>query len=46
MSNEFGEDPSIYVYPLNHKDGDPFPKDFWEKVTRALLAEDIDWEPV
>ena len=46
MTNEFGEDPSIYVYPTDHEDGEPFPEDFWERVRRALSAEGINYEHV
>jgi hypothetical protein len=46
MSNEFGEDPAIYVWPADHEDGTPFPEDFWDKVGEALEAAGIDWEYV
>lgn len=46
MANEDGEDPSIYVWPIDHEDGDPFPDDFWEKVTEGLRSVGIEWESV
>lgn len=44
MANEFGEDPAIYVWPSDHVDGEPFPDDFYEKVTKGLRSVGIDWE--
>lgn len=46
MANEFGEDPSIYVWPADHEDGTPFPEDFWERVTEGLKSVGIEWETV
>lgn len=46
MADEFGEDPSIYVWPTDHEDGTPFPGDFWRRVTTGLKSVGIEWEPV
>jgi hypothetical protein len=46
MSNEFGEDPSIYVWPAGHEDETPYPDDFWQRVTKGLRSVGIEWEPV
>jgi hypothetical protein len=46
MSDEFGEDPSIYVWPEAHLDGEPFGEDFWQRVTKGLGSVGIEWEPV
>ena len=43
--DEFGESPSIYVWPKDHEDGEPFPEDFWQRVRRGLASEGIDYEP-
>ena len=44
MANEFGEDPTIYVWPADHEDGEPFPDDFWQTVTKGLKSVGIEWE--
>lgn len=44
--DEFGETPSIYVWPKGHDEGAPFPEDFWERVSRALRSADLEWETV
>ena len=44
--NEFGETPSIYVWPKDHQEGDSFPEDFWERVTRGLRSVGIEWGTV
>jgi hypothetical protein len=44
--DEFGETPSIYVWPADHIEGDSFPEDFWVRVRRGLRAEGIECEPV
>lgn len=44
--NEFGETPSIYVWPKNHEEGEPFPEDFRDRLDKALEAAGIDWEYV
>jgi len=42
--NEFGETPTIYVWPMGHEGGSPYPKDFYEKMGKALAAAGIEWE--
>ena len=44
--DEFGETPSIYVWPKDHEDGTPFPEDFWERVDRGLRSVGIEREMV
>lgn len=44
--NEFGEDPSIYVWPKGHEEGTAFPEDFYSKLAEALRSFDIEWERV
>ena len=44
--DEFGETPSIYVWPKDHVEGDPYPEDFWERVRRGLRSEGIESESV
>lgn len=44
--DEFGETPSIYVWPKDHAEGEPFPEDFWERVRAAMKAARIEWEAV
>ena len=44
--NEFGETPSIYVWPKDHEDGTAYPDDFWERVTKGLKSVGIGWETV
>ena len=44
--DEFGESPSIYVWPTGHEEGMPFPEDFWTVVGDALKAVGIEWEVV
>ncbi|WP_181034072.1 hypothetical protein [Arthrobacter sp. GMC3] len=44
--NEFGETPSIYVWPKDHEEGEPYPSDFYERLSRALAAEGIAWENI
>lgn len=44
--DEFGETPSIYVWPKDHVEGDSFPEDFWERVRRGLRSEGIESELV
>jgi len=46
MANEFGEDPSIYVWPTDHEDGTPFPEDFYERLSKALRDNGFEWEHV
>jgi len=44
--NEFGETPRIYLWPKDHEEGDEFPDDFWERVTKGLDSVGIEWETV
>lgn len=44
MSDEFGEDPSIYVWPKGHEDGTPFPEDFWSRLREVLDAGGFEME--
>lgn len=44
--DEFGETPSIYVWPKGHEEGEPFPDDFWQRVRYALEVAGIESEPV
>jgi hypothetical protein len=44
MANEFGEEPSIYVWPTDHEDGDPFPDGFQSNLDAALKSAGISWE--
>lgn len=46
MSDEFGEEVTIYVWPKDHPDGTPYGDDFYERLTRALATEGITWESV
>lgn len=42
--NEFGETPTIYIWPKGHTEGQPFPEDFQERFSAALAAAGIEWE--
>lgn len=44
--DEFGETPSIYVWPKDHEEGTPFPDDFHARLSAALAAAGIEWETV
>lgn len=44
--NEFGETPAIYVWPIDHEEGEPFPDDFWERIDAALKAVGVQRERV
>ncbi|AXH44428.1 hypothetical protein PP353_gp52 [Arthrobacter phage Kumotta] len=44
--DEFGETPSIYVWPAGHEEGEPFPDDFWGRVRDGLKAVGIECETV
>jgi hypothetical protein len=46
MANEFGEDPSYYIWPTGHEDGEPFPEDFDQRLNKALRAAGFECEPV
>jgi len=43
--DEFGETPSIYVWPKDHVEGEPFPDDFWERLYKVLRDNGFDGEP-
>lgn len=42
--DEFGETPTIYVWPKGHEPGQPFPEDFWSRVWAALDDADLAGE--
>lgn len=42
--DEFGETLTIYVWPKGHQEGDPYPEDFDDRLTKALADAGIDWE--
>lgn len=42
--DEFGEYTSYYVWPEGHEEGDAFPEDFDQKVSKALKDAGIDFE--
>lgn len=42
--DEFGEFHSIYVWPTDHEEGDPFPEDFYERLREALKIAGISYE--
>ena len=44
--DEFGESPSIYVWPEGHEEGESFGDDFYERVSRGLKSVGIEWERV
>jgi hypothetical protein len=44
--NEFGEEVTIYVWPTDVADGEPYGDDFYQRLTKALRAEQLDWELV
>lgn len=44
--DEYGDTPTIYVWPKDHVDGDPIPDDFYDRLTVALTAAGIAWEGV
>lgn len=44
--NEFGECPSFYIWPEGHEEGEPFPEDFYDRLTKALKSEGLQWEGV
>jgi hypothetical protein len=46
MADEFGEDPSFYVWPEGHEDGTPFPEDFYDRLSKGLSSVGLSWEPV
>jgi hypothetical protein len=46
MSDEFGEDPSYYIWPKEKEDGESFGDDFHERLSRALATENLGWESV
>jgi len=46
MADEFGEDPSFYIWPTDHEDGTPFPDDFHARLYKVLRAGGFGCEPV
>lgn len=42
--DEFGETPEIFVWPIDHIEGNPIPHDFYTKLGAALKSVGIDWE--
>lgn len=42
--DEFGESPSFYIWPIDHVEGEPFPEDFYQRVTQALRDAGFDCE--
>ena len=44
--NEFGEEVTIYVWPIEKEEGESYGDDFYERLTRALDSEGIEWELV
>jgi hypothetical protein len=44
--DEFGETPTIYIWPKDHEEGEPFPEDFWKRLGEALDAAGYEWETV
>lgn len=44
MTNEFGEDVLFYIWPTDHKDGTPYPADFYSAVSRALRKAGFESE--
>ena len=46
MENEFGENPSFYVFPVDHEEGTAYPDDFEERLQKALSSVGLDYERV
>lgn len=44
--NEFGETPSVYLWPKDHEEGNEYPENFWDLVTKGLESVGIEWESV
>jgi hypothetical protein len=44
--DEFGETPTIYVWPIDHEEGQPLPDDFYQRLRDALTAGGFDYESV
>lgn len=42
--DEFGEEHSIYVWPLDQEDGEPYPDDFYDRIGKALDEAGIGWD--
>lgn len=43
--DEFGEERSIYVWPKDQVEGEPYPEDFWQRLWAALDAGGFAGEP-
>lgn len=44
--DEFGETPTIYVWPTDHEDGDALPDDFYDRLRTTLAAGGFSFETV
>jgi len=44
--NEFGETPRVYLWPAGLEEGESYPDDFWERVSKGLKSVGIEWETV
>ncbi len=44
--NEFGEEVSIYVWPSGQDEGEPYPDDFYERISKGLASVGLAWESV
>lgn len=42
--NEFGETPTIFVWPIGHVEGQPYPENFSNQLALALSEFGIEWE--
>jgi hypothetical protein len=43
--DEFGETPTIYVWPKDHVEGDPLPEDFYSRLWTVLRENGFEGEP-
>lgn len=43
-ANEFGETPTVYVFPVDHVEGEPYPEDFWDRLQKGLDSVGLDYE--
>lgn len=44
--NEFGETPTVYLWPKDHQEGTAYPDDFWDRVQAGLASVGIEYETV
>lgn len=42
--NEFGETPSLFVWPIGHEPGKEFPENWRKLIEDALRGAGFDWE--